>query len=810
MLKCVISCRVFPIVLALALLVVGTSRIAAARNEPIVTSDLLRIRTVESIDVAPSGSVAVFTVRSIAAKTGNEEDDAQPDNPGDTDNGEGTKTRTQYEYRSHLYSLNLLDKNPEPKQLTFGSRKDRAPAVSPDGSRVAIVRGAENGIDKKSKPQIWVMSLTGGEARQLTKIKHGATRPKWTPDGRKLVFQSKIPMHEMPGKPTWPSERPQRTWDDLINDEDTKPAPDGSRAQIRAWLNANARDTNPHVINSLEFQDEKELRSETEFDHLFIIQVDAPRPEPRQLTGGFYDHDQHEVLPDGTGIVYVADKVTDQHPDRSLESQIYRIGLDGENDQRVLAIDGWTLRDPQPSRDGNVLAFAGRPVNDRAYRPWQLALASAQPDQSNALNDADADNQLDRDNDPRRDENVVWLTGLENFDYSVRSFQWDTARTSILFNTAMRGGLPLMTVNPGLLSPAPSIKWRNDALPFGVYDFDIGGATTVYSKTTVENPCVLHVRDDRGDRLVYDLNPWVKNKQLSTPETSWIDRPDGTRVQCWIMPPTDYDIENKYPLVLEIHGGPGAMWGPGERTMWHEFQLLTSWGFAVVYANPRGSGGYGYEFEKANHKNWGDGPMGDVLAAVDHALVNDWVDRERLVVTGGSYGGYLTSYTIAHDNRFKAAVAQRGVYDLRTFFGEGNAWRMLEGHMGGWPYQPTLERVYRRQSPLTYVQRIRTPLLIMHGSRDLRTGVSQSEMLYRALKTLGRPVEYLRYPHAGHDLSRSGDPTQRMDRLNRIIEFFERYVDNPRPAPSIEEPASAAANATKPSEPRPAAVGGSP
>jgi len=145
--------------------------------------------------------------------------------------------------------------------------------------------------------------------------------------------------------------------------------------------------------------------------------------------------------------------------------------------------------------------------------------------------------------------------------------------------------------------------------------------------------------------------------------------------------------------------------------------------------------------------------------------------------------GYLTAWIVSQDHRFKAAVAQRGVYDLATFFGEGNAWRLVPWEMGGHPWEANVRPVIRRESPFTYVNRIRTPLLIMHASEDLRTGVSQSEMLYRALKVLEKPVEYVRYPNAGHDLSRSGDPRQRMDRLNRIVEFFERYANNERPAP---------------------------
>jgi dipeptidyl aminopeptidase/acylaminoacyl peptidase len=250
------------------------------------------------------------------------------------------------------------------------------------------------------------------------------------------------------------------------------------------------------------------------------------------------------------------------------------------------------------------------------------------------------------------------------------------------------------------------------------------------------------------------------------------------------MKPTGFDGKKQYPWIVYMHGGPAAMWGPGEFTMWHEFQTFCAFGFGVLYVNPRGSSGYGYSFQRANYKDWGDGPMGDVLGALDDAgmsLPN--IDRRRLFLTGGSYAGYLTAWIVAHDHRFKAAAAQRGVYDLSTFFGEGNAYRLVPDDFGGYPWEPDTRRLLEQQSPLTYVSKIETPLLILHGSEDYRTGVVQSQMLFRALKEMGKPVEYVRYPGVGHELTRTGPPAQRMDHLLRIAEFFERFADNDRPAP---------------------------
>ena len=163
------------------------------------------------------------------------------------------------------------------------------------------------------------------------------------------------------------------------------------------------------------------------------------------------------------------------------------------------------------------------------------------------------------------------------------------------------------------------------------------------------------------------------------------------------------------------------------------------------------------------------------------------MDSTQLFLTGGSYAGYLTAWIISQDKRFEAAVAQRGVYDLAFFFGEGNAWRLAPDHFGGYPWEEEARASMAANSPQTFVANIETPLLIIHSDNDLRTGVRQSEMLYKSLKVLEKPVEYVRYPGEGHELSRSGNPLRRMDRLNRIVEFFERYAEHPAPPPATQK-----------------------
>lgn len=704
---------------------------------------MLRIRTATSIDVSADGSRAVFAVRSI-----------------DTENSDDS---TSYAYRSHLYVVDLRQREPRAMQITFGQRNDRSPDLSPDGRRIAFVRGGEG----NERPQLWIMPVDGGEARQVTNKEHGISSPQWSPDGRAVLFTVSVPFDELDGQPDWPKERPLLSWADDEFDDDVTPRPDGTREEIRAWLANNAKGQNPYVINRIDFQDEQSLKGMMRFSHLYLVEVgnSNDHSEPRRITEGFFDHLEPAFMPDGSGIVYVANKNTEHHPDRVRTRDLWMIGLDGSNDRQLLTKEEWRFGSPKPSVDGSVIAFTGQKQDEPSFRQRQLGVLTM-----------------------RRGEPTdwLWLTDEEVFDASVRSIQWQPSQAAIMFTTAKRGRFPLMMMSPGLIAPEPIVE-EHHGMPVGVQRFAAGGGVVVYAMGSPQNPCVIRLRDASGDRLLMDLNDWTAEKKLSMPTEGWITRPDGTRVQYWLMEPTNRQPGETYPLVLQIHGGPHVMWGPGEASMWHEFQLLSSWGYGVVYANPRGSSGYGYAFQRGNFQNWGEGPAGDVLAATDQAMLQEWVDRDRLLITGGSYAGYLTAWIIAHDHRFKAAVAQRGVYHLPTFFGEGNAWRLVPRAMGGVPMESRFRQIIERESPFTYVNRIRTPLLIMHASEDLRTGVSQSEMMYRALKYLDRPVEFVRYPGAGHDLSRTGAPIQRLDRLNRIVEFFERHVENDRPAPILEE-----------------------
>jgi dipeptidyl aminopeptidase/acylaminoacyl peptidase len=215
------------------------------------------------------------------------------------------------------------------------------------------------------------------------------------------------------------------------------------------------------------------------------------------------------------------------------------------------------------------------------------------------------------------------------------------------------------------------------------------------------------------------------------------------------------------------------MWGPSERSMWHEWQFHSARGYAVFYCNPRGADGYGEAFQEALHASWGDVAFGDLMAGLNALLELGFVDTNRMAVTGGSYGGYMTAWIVGHTERFAAAVSQRGVYNLLSFYGTSDVPSLISDEFGVLPWDDAA--FLWQQSPIAYAHNIRTPLLIFHSENDFRVPVSDGEQLFAYVRKSGGTVQMVRFPREGHELSRSGEPEHRVARLSRMVEWFDRY-----------------------------------
>ncbi len=702
-------------------------------KKSIVASDLMKIAVADQIRISKDGNKAVTIVTRKAVKGENE-----------------------YYYTRHLYLLDLVGNN-EPLQLTFGERNDGQPCWSPDSRQIAFVR------TDGDKSQIWILSMTGGEAYSITKAASGASRPRWSPDGKKILYTSSIPFHAIEGSVPWTYDRAGRkqgdepNWKNLKADEKKKidNSPDGTMDEIRAWLAKNASENNPRLLTRQDLQGELNLQPEQEFAHLFLKTLNS-NDSAVQITTGFQDFRGGEWSPDGKTIVCHSRKYT-VPPDVERDNDLWVIDPIVRSAKEFLSWPGYSLTDPQYSPDGLQILFYAQSIQNRHGPQNQLATVSTvggKPQIRTA--------SLDRDV-----SGAVW-----SYDSKMIYFEAQTEGTIPVFSVPANGG-PVIKVFGG-----------NN----GVNDFDVQGDKLVYALTETRNPLEVYLFNlkDKNSKQLTRLNElWVKEKAIVSPKEYWVTRPDGTKIQYWVMEPEGKKEGIRYPTILNIHGGPSAMWGPGIFSMWHEFQLENSWGYGLVYCNPRGSGGYGDKFKKGNYADWGTGPSGDILASLDEAMKNNkWIDKDLLFIEGGSYAGYMVAWIVGHDNRFKAANAQRGVYDLTTFMGEGNAWRLVPDHFGGYPWNKEAKSILDANSPYTYVNNINTPLLIIHGDQDLRTGVIQSEMLFKSLKILNKPVEYIRYPKEGHELTRSGNPGRMMDHLLRVIEFFERYAKHPETSSS--------------------------
>lgn len=690
------------------------SGIAQAQNEPVLATDLMKIAQPGSLSFSPDGSRYVFTVRKIE--------------------GEGYLTQIWIGESS----------GSAPRALTHSEAGASQPVWHPNGTDIAFVRP----VDKR--PQIHLLSLRGGEPVVLTDHPNGASNPVFSPDGRLIVFSTSLSETDLAADSVHKAGPP---WNREIAGNprvhpDTKPSPDGDLAAVRAWLAENAANGNPRVVNRLNFQGETNLNHTMSFTHI-MIQEATPGATPRALTSGWFSFAGATFTRNGDFVLVSAALDSTTHPDRVNRQDIYGIPVHGGVPQRAATLAGFSLFNPSLSPDGRYLLVQGFDRKDPGYAQGRLFIQ----DQSTGVI-SELSTQLDR---------------------SLGNPKWSRDGRNVYATAASDGGFPLFRFDVRTKSVT-----RLTPFEHGIGDYDVSANSLIMVRTEITNPYELYLArlDASQARRVSDLNHhWVSKKRLSRPEMGRFIQ-DGHEIQYWIMKPSRFESGKTYPLVLNIHGGPSAMWGPGEASMWHEFQFLASRGYGIVYSNPRGSGGYGRNFQAANFQDWGVGPASDVLTAASLATATGWVDANRQVVTGGSYAGYLTAWIISQDHRFKAAMAQRGVYELTTFMGEGNAWRLVPNHFGGYPWEPEIDEILKRNSPLTYVDRIRTPLLIKHGDNDLRTGVIQSEMLYRSLKIQGKDVEYIRYPRASHEMSRSGEPTQRIDRLLRMVEFFERHIQH--------------------------------
>lgn len=705
--------------LTLAVLLTVAPAAFAQQKRVLVPEDLYRLKTAGDVAISPDGRWVVYVQTAI-------------------DSAKNRYVRDLYAATTDGSTRRRLTWTPE--------SNEGSPVFSPDGRSLAFLARREG--DERAA-EIYVLPFTEpGEARRVTTIARGTSRPAWSPDGTRLVFTTSDSVHVDPEK----------------NDSAKAKAPKTRRERLAA----NAKKNDPRVMSRLNYVGEQSFNEER-WSQVYVVDISGEVAKPaKRITQGSYSHSAPAWSADGRFIIFSSSAPKGEyHPDYEQDADLYIVAADGSGTPRNLTPGGRTGLNaavagragargtpehfsefaPQVSADGKSLAFLRRSIGEhQTAANTELMLANADGSGARCVSCA-----LDR---------------------SVSNIAWD-GQGALYFTVPDRGGVHLYKLAPGSRSAAPVVAGAR-----GVLSFDVANGTIAWAEMNPERPSDVYTRRAAGgsERRLTTLNDSLLAAVHVQPyEEMWYAAPDGYRVQGWLVRPPQ-GASRSTPLAVEMHGGPHAMWGPGEASMWLEYQSLAGEGYTVFFSNPRGSEGYGFEHKKAIHRNWGALPMGDVLAGADSVIARGLANPDRQVITGGSYAGYLTAWIIGHTNRFKAAVAQRGVFDVVSWWGMANTWRLYESEFASVPWEDP--ELAWKASPIAYAGSIETPLLLLHGEQDFRVGLGGVQTLYRMLKAQGKTTELVLYPREGHEVTRSGEPHHRVDHMNRILDWFERYLDS--------------------------------
>ena len=628
-----------------------------------------------------------------------------------------------------------------PRALTFGLR-DAQPRWSPDGTRLAFVRGAAEG----KPPQLHVLPMQGGEAVRLTDLPKGAASPAWSPDGARIAFLS-----------------------------GTDPAADGTTsAEFEEREKLKPKKEPARIVTRPFFRlDNQGFYDFTHPDHLWIVDARGGGA-PRQLTAGPYVESAPAWSRDGQRILFLSDRRPE--PWHGPEDQdLYAVSVDRPENRTQPATDHDGIMMVGDVR-GPILAFHEGPGGailatgllleepPRSYDQGELFLLTAPwpsraPRVLTAQHDFEVgDSTIGSDQHPPRGGGAMPL-----------AFAPDGRQAYMAIG---RHGAQMLA-RVGLADGA--IEELTDA----GHEVISGSATPDASKFALvlgspERPGVLYAFDPATRALtnLVDPNaPLFAGARLGAVEEIWVPSFDGTRIQAWIVKPPDFDPKQKYPLVLEIHGGPHTAYGMG---FYHEFHVLAEAGYVVLYPNPRGSTTYGQAFGNVIQFEYPGDDYKDLLACVDHVIGLGYVDPQRLGITGGSGGGLLTNWAITQTDRFKAAITQRCVAEWESFWYSADFTQFSNTWFRTPPYEDDSD--FKRRSPVALAGRITTPLLILHSEEDWRTPIAQGEAMYRALIAQKKTAVMARFPGEGHELTRSGAPSRRVQNQQLIRRWFDKWL----------------------------------
>lgn len=696
--------------------------------------DILRVANVSDAQISPNGQWVVYTVTTVEGNDSVSTLWLARVSPNLVNHPTSTLPPTS----QHHPTTDRPDERSSSVPLLAGDWNASNPRWSPDSMKIAFLS------QRNTQRGLWVVNLNSREPLFIAGvlstnffITYAGEPLAWAPDSRRIAYVS-------------------------ATEELTEP-PDGFKSH-----------DDPRVIDRIQYKSRTSFSDERR-THVWITAID--KPEPRQLTSGyFYDH-AITFNPSGDEIAFLSNREPD--PDANNNSDIFAVDMHGEV-RRITDTQGCEY-EPSWSPDGKWIAYTAtqRDVTtiDSVAEDTHVWLISAA-------------------GSSRRE-----LTG--NQDRRARAPRWVADGSSILYLAGDRGSTTIYRVDIAsrhieaftLQADAAEVThgvFMDDKQvsgevrrAFQVSNFSIATRpirSGAIGRSDYARPIAFTLSDNILPTEIYIAagatlpisrpsahNKFISSMQLRPSEEINFKSFDGALVQGWLIRPVDWREDRKYPLILSIHGGPHGMYGWAFNSA---FQVYAARGYAVLYFNPRGSSGYGQKVSDGTLNEWGGGDYKDLIAGVDEALRKyPWIDQNRLGVTGGSYGGFMTNWIITQTPRFRAAVSAASVSNLVSFYSTSLYQDLIHAEFGGFPWD-NYDLLWQ-WSPLRYVKQAQTPTLFIHGEQDNDVHITQAEEMYTALKRRGVETVLVRYPREGHGLR---EPKHRVDVLERTLAWFDRFL----------------------------------
>ena len=678
-----------------------------------------------------------------------------------------------------------------PRQLTSGPH-DSAPRWSPDGKWIVFSRTLERD-DKKQPPQLCLLPMAGGDAFVFTDLPKGASDPKWSPDGKSILFTSTSNPDDL-AKQARKKKQEEASKQALLAEGSPSPS-EKSNLKNGEEAGEGEHESDVHVITRAVYRNNEEGYLDSKRpDHLWI--VPAPRSaeekvKPRQLTSGRFDEDSAAWSMDGAQVYFTSWHVDEPYYELP-KTELYVIPAKGGTAKLLttipMGISGLTL-----SPDGARAAFIAstdEPVNSYTQPDlWTIDLTvDAKPVNLTSGFDFDAGDSVFGDNTAPRaiGRNApIWTADSK----SILEIYAKDGRTQLASFDAQNGAATDLTHGDQAVT-------RFSAAADGQKI-----VVLISTPTRINDLFFLDQHGAEPRQLTHSNDALFSQLNLTDPEEIWYESFDGKRIQTWVQRPPGFDPTKKYPLILDIHGGPHAAYG---YIFEHEFQWMAAKGYVVLYPNPRGSTSYGQAFGNIIQYKYPGDDFKDLMTAIDEVVRRGGIDKKKLGVTGGSGGGLLTDWVVGHTDRFAAAVAQRDIADWANWWYTADFTLFQPNWFKTPPFRDE-EGNYKERSPITYINNVKTPLMLVLGEDDTRTPPGAGgEQMFRALKFRKIPTVMVKFPRETHELSRSGEPWHRIERLQHIVGWFDHWLNGvPKPEYEVAPKEEVSAKPKQPAEKKP-------